>query len=180
LLNLDGDDDTPNRAGESPRGVTGPSSTIPAWAASTQVPLPPGFLESDVVAPATGETNTPPVLRAPTIFEVARQGATLIEGMSTEDTEATRDGGEIGVLLYTAHGTMEFGSTDGVTLHAPNGSQWIPIIGTIDAVNTTLATLHYTPGRRGPHTLEAIVSDFGHGGRFPTMVDPRFVSLRLV
>lgn len=111
--------------------------------------------------------NTAPVISAPDSVTVARHSDTPVPGISVDDVESRRFGDRIGVLLYAPRGYLTFRHTDGVEFRQPNGSAWLPIIGTVDALNRVLGSLTYTARvPTGRHELDILSADFGHDGRY--------------
>ncbi len=95
-----------------------------------------------------------------------------------EDPEALAERTDVGVLLAVERGGIEIGATEGVSLLAPNGSTFLPIVGGVDEVNGALASLRYRPSG-GSDTLVVAVTDYGHGDLDVELTDGVFVELRV-
>ena len=70
--------------------------------------------------------------------------------------------GEYGVLLTAPGGSISVGSPEGVRFFGDNGSNFLPLLGSLSALNDALAALQFDPGPRGG-TLVIHVTDYGHG-----------------
>lgn len=103
--------------------------------------------------------NSPPRIVAPREVTVA-EGRDRLAGVSIVDPDALP--GDHGLLLVAAGGSISVGSPEGVRFFGENGSNFLPLLGSVSALNEALAALQFDPGPRGGE-LFIHVTDFGHG-----------------
>jgi hypothetical protein len=162
LIALGLDDGTPERTATTRRPGSIPTVTVP--------PAAPA-----VVSTGPRVANTPPVITAPATIRIPASGQSLLSGLDLSDTE-TRPGDTFGVLVYSGQGKLAFGAVDRLRFYAPNGGNWVPFAGGIDAVRAALHSLRFTPdpSQKNP-SLTIIVNDLGHQGRFEPRSSTRTV-----
>lgn len=159
----DGDDEPAERA---PRATTSTTFGFPDDEASLAEVVEAAGIELDVLPlEDRPDVNEPPVIILPDPPDIVFTGVgrVPVHGLSIDDVEA-RGGGDVGVLLLVPGGGVYADAAPGVDLFGEQGWGWFPMIGPLDAVNQTLATLEVRPSRRSVDTvIRVIAGDFGHG-----------------
>ncbi|CAH2029841.1 tandem-95 repeat protein [Trichlorobacter ammonificans] len=129
-------------------------------------------------------TNDAPVVTVPdtsiTPVSIAEDSSnTVISGISYADTDDF--GGIQRITVSVGHGTLNFGTTTGLSLQdgTTYGSATITVEGTKAALNAALATLKYTPttNYHGSDTLTITANDKGLVGTGGVQTDTKTIAI---
>jgi hypothetical protein len=84
-----------------------------------------------------------------------------------------------GLLLVSRNGKASLGAVPGLRFLTPNGTRFVGVSGTLEAINAALGSLTFTSDSpAAQYTLSVFASDLGHGQRHPAQRTRRDVILR--
>lgn len=166
------------RPSSAPNRSAAASSSDTTVLAATTATTTVAPRQVDLTPEGESAGNTPPVIEIPGVVSVPRTGTSSLAGITVTDAQAAPTD-TLGVLLYSAEGSITISATDHITFHAPNGGHWVPFTGTIAAVRAALATIRYTPNAGVPNpSLTIVVSDGGHQGRYKPLNSTRTLVIK--
>lgn len=149
--------------GQNPLVLTGPLPTASAGGdgmVSLSFETRSGVLALAVPgASLRPRTNAAPSIVAPrqVAFAEARDGVGGVRVVDPDDLP-----GDYGMLLASTGGSISVGRVGGVRFFGENGTNFLPLVGPLAALNEALAALRFDPGPGGG-TLAIVVTDYGHG-----------------
>ena len=135
---------------------------------------PNGASDTATVSITIDAVNDAPVNTVPADQAANKNTPLAISGLSVDDIDAA--GGDLTVTLAVTSGTLSVGGSATVT---DNGTGTVTLVGTLTAVNSSLANVTYTPDAdfTGDDTLTVTTEDGGNTGAGGAQTDVDTVAI---